>query len=189
MSFESSRILHWLRHDWKTSLAMGCQNPSSPSSGLDLGQGRERSVFTLSCPIFSTSLSLPRVFVASPVIALRVLQDAKSGAKRFILIHIYSSPPASPEVATNPQTSWRRNFPPFLSTFGIEKINGAQGPPLEKEMATHSVLLPGKFHGRRSLVGYSPRGHKESNTTERLHFKVLQLMHGKTGNGAKVFWP
>ena len=32
------------------------------------------------------------------------------------------------------------------------------------------VLLPGKSHGWRSLVGYSPRGHKESDTTERLHF-------------------
>ena len=30
------------------------------------------------------------------------------------------------------------------------------------------VLLPGKFHGRRSLVGHSPWGHKESDTTERL---------------------
>ena len=28
--------------------------------------------------------------------------------------------------------------------------------PLEKEMATQPVLLPGKSHGRRSLVGYSP---------------------------------
>ena len=42
--------------------------------------------------------------------------------------------------------------------------------PLEKEMATHSVLLPGKFHGLRSLVGYSPWGCKESDMTERLHF-------------------
>ena len=32
------------------------------------------------------------------------------------------------------------------------------------------VLLPGESHGRRSLVGYSPRGRKESDTTERLHF-------------------
>ena len=29
---------------------------------------------------------------------------------------------------------------------------------------------PGKSHGRRSLVGYSLWGHKESDTTERLHF-------------------
>ena len=27
---------------------------------------------------------------------------------------------------------------------------------LEKEMATHFSILPGKSHGQRSLVGYSP---------------------------------
>ena len=42
-----------------------------------------------------------------------------------------------------------------------------QEEPLEKEMATH---LPGKFHGWRCLVGYSPWGRKESDTTGRLHF-------------------
>ena len=31
---------------------------------------------------------------------------------------------------------------------------------LEKEMATTPISLPGKSHGQRSLVGYSPRGHK-----------------------------
>ena len=36
-----------------------------------------------------------------------------------------------------------------------------------------SVFLPGKSHGRRSLVGYSPQGHKESDTTQRLHFYIL----------------
>ena len=48
-----------------------------------------------------------------------------------------------------------------------------QEDPLEKEMATHSSTLAGKFHGWRSLVGYSPQGHKESDTTERLHFHFL----------------
>ena len=42
--------------------------------------------------------------------------------------------------------------------------------PLEKEMATHSVLLPGKFHGLRSLLSYSPWGCKELDVTEQLHF-------------------
>ena len=32
------------------------------------------------------------------------------------------------------------------------------------------VFLPGESHGWRSLVGYSPWGLKESDTTERLHF-------------------
>ena len=31
------------------------------------------------------------------------------------------------------------------------------------------VLLPEKFHGLRSLVGYSPQRHKESDVTERIH--------------------
>ena len=41
-----------------------------------------------------------------------------------------------------------------------------QDDPLEKGLATHSVFLPGEFHGQRSLIGYSPWGHKESDTTE-----------------------
>ena len=44
--------------------------------------------------------------------------------------------------------------------------------PLEKEMAIHSSTMPGKSHGQRSLVGFSP---KESDTTERLHFHLLFL--------------
>ena len=46
--------------------------------------------------------------------------------------------------------------------------------PLEKEMATHSRTMPGKSHGQRSLIDYSPRGRKESDTTERLHFHFTQ---------------
>ena len=34
------------------------------------------------------------------------------------------------------------------------------------------VLLLGKSHGQRSLVGYSPQGHKRSDTTEQLYFTV-----------------
>ena len=44
-----------------------------------------------------------------------------------------------------------------------------QEDPLEKEMAIHPVLLPGKSHEQRSLVGYSPWGHKELDMTEQLH--------------------
>ena len=44
------------------------------------------------------------------------------------------------------------------------------------------VLLPGKSHGRRSLVGYSPWGREESDTTERLHFHFSLSCIGE-GNG------
>ena len=37
------------------------------------------------------------------------------------------------------------------------------------------VLLPGKSHGQRSLVSYSPWGRKESDATERLHFYILRV--------------
>ena len=40
--------------------------------------------------------------------------------------------------------------------------------PLEKEMATHSSIIAWRIRGQRSLVSYSPRGHKESDTTEQL---------------------
>ena len=40
------------------------------------------------------------------------------------------------------------------------------------------VLLPGKPHGRRSLVGCSPWGHEESDTTERLHSHFSCLGEG-----------
>ena len=36
------------------------------------------------------------------------------------------------------------------------------------------VLLLGKSHGWRSLVGCSPWGHEESDTTEQLHFHALE---------------
>ena len=37
------------------------------------------------------------------------------------------------------------------------------------------VLLPGEFHGQRSLADYSPWGHKESNTTEWLTLEYVQF--------------
>ena len=44
------------------------------------------------------------------------------------------------------------------------------------------VLLSGKSHGRRSLVGCSPWGRQESDTTERLHFHFSLSCIGE-GNG------
>ena len=49
----------------------------------------------------------------------------------------------------------RRGFEPWVG-----KI------PWRSKWQPTPVFSPGKFHGQRSLVGYSPRGHKESDTTE-----------------------
>ena len=45
--------------------------------------------------------------------------------------------------------------------------------PLEKEMAIHSNTLAWKIPWTEKLIGYSLWGHKESDTTEQLHFKLL----------------
>ena len=51
-----------------------------------------------------------------------------------------------------------------------------------KQWQPTPVLLPGKSHGWRSLVGCSPWGRQESDTTERLHFH-FSLSYIGEGNG------
>ena len=55
---------------------------------------------------------------------------------------------------------------------------------LEKEMAIHFSTIAGKSQGQRSLVGYSAWGHKESDTTERLHFHFHFHTVSKNKTGA-----
>ena len=44
--------------------------------------------------------------------------------------------------------------------------------PLKRKWQPTPVFLPGKSHAQRSLVGYSPWSHKESDMTERLTLRV-----------------
>ena len=54
----------------------------------------------------------------------------------------------------------------------VKAIGEGHGNPL-------TVLLPGKSHGQRSLVGCSPWSREESDTTERLHFHFSLSCIGK----------
>ena len=52
--------------------------------------------------------------------------------------------------------------------------------PWRRERLPSPLFWPGEFHGQRSLMGYSPWGHKESDTTERLslhHMAHHSLCH------------
>ena len=49
----------------------------------------------------------------------------------------------------------RRKFDPWVGDI-----------PWGRKWQPTPVFLPGKSHGKRSLVGYRPWGHKESDTTE-----------------------
>ena len=43
--------------------------------------------------------------------------------------------------------------------------------PLEEDWQPTPVILPGESHGQRSLVSYSPGGHKELDMTEHVSHK------------------
>ena len=47
--------------------------------------------------------------------------------------------------------------------------------PWRRKWKPTPVFLPGESHGQRSLAGYRPRDHKESDTTERLTFHLDYL--------------
>ena len=61
-------------------------------------------------------------------------------------------------------------------------FNLTRSGPWRRQWHPTPVLLPGKSHGRRSLVGCSPWGHEELDTTERLHFHFSLSCIGE-GNG------
>ena len=58
--------------------------------------------------------------------------------------------------------------------------------PWRREWQPTPVFLPGEFHGQRSLVGYSPWDHKESDTAERL---ILSLFRCIDNGEIFLTWP
>ena len=64
-----------------------------------------------------------------------------------------------------------------MQAMGVQSLGWED--PLEKKMATHSSIVAWKIPWTRSLVGYSPWGHKESDTTELLstHEEITDVGH------------
>ena len=62
--------------------------------------------------------------------------------------------------------------PPVMQETQVQSLGWKD--PLEKEMATHSSILAGEFHGQRSLAGSNPRGllsmHVYAQTTQSTVF-------------------
>ena len=68
------------------------------------------------------------------------------------------------------------------SKFYAKTIKNSEAYLIMLQWHLTPVLLPGKSHGRRGLVGCSPWGYKELDTTERLHFDFSLSCIGE-GNG------
>ena len=80
-------------------------------------------------------------------------------------------------------------FHPWASVYKLETFTPPQSTlkvarvvSRRRQWHPTPVLLPGKSHGWRSLVGCSPWGHWGSDTTERLHFHFSSSCIGE-GNG------
>ena len=68
----------------------------------------------------------------------------------------------------------------WVQSLGVEE-------PLEEEMAIQALLfLFGEFHGQRNLAGYSPWGHKESDTTKQLSAHTHTHTHTHTSSKVVV---
>ena len=65
------------------------------------------------------------------------------------------------ETACQYRSCKRHGFDPY-----VRKI------PWRRKWQSTPVFLPGKFHGQRSLVSYTPWGHKESHMTAIFTFRV-----------------
>ena len=76
--------------------------------------------------------------------------------------------------------------PGRLQSVGLQESPGFQPwvrkIPWRRKWQPTPVSLPGQSHGQRSLVGCSPWGHQELDTTERLHFHFSFSCIGE-GNG------
>ena len=83
--------------------------------------------------------------------------------KKSICMHVYNlflqcnSFPSGSDGRESASQYRRHSFDPWVG-----KI------PCRREWQPTLVLLPGEFHGQRSLVGYSPWGYNESETAELL---------------------
>ena len=89
-----------------------------------------------------------------------------------------------PQKPTSSVAIWSSNLSPGHIPKENYSLKKCKHPYVHWRRQWHPtpVLLPGKSHGQRSLVGCSPWGRKELDTTERLHFHFSLSCIGE-GNG------
>ena len=117
-----------------------------------------------SCPgssICSTSTASPLTFWSSGLSLLSILSK-----------HLSHRRDPESSLLKSPYRDFPGGSDGKASAYNLEDPVQSLGrkDPLEKGMAPHSSTLAWKIHGRRSLVGYSPWGGKELDTTEQLNF-------------------
>ena len=120
------------------------------------------STFTFIKRLFSSSLLSAITVVSSAYLKLLIFLPAilipacASSSPAFLMMYCF---PGGSEVKAS-----------ACNAGDLGSIPGSGRFPWRRKWQSTPVFLPGESHGQRSLVGYSPRGRKESDMTERLHF-------------------
>ena len=114
---------------------------------------------------------------------MHVPENTKRGRK-FTELSCNSFPDSwlkhEPSPILSPGRLAKKNSPGMQETAcnaGDMGLNPGSGRfPQRRKWHPTPVLLPGKSHGRRSVVGYSPWGCKESDTTEPFHLLLFPFI-------------
>ena len=67
-------------------------------------------------------------------------------------------------------------------------IPGSGRSPWRRKRQPTPIFLPGKFYGQRSLTGYSPRGHKDSDRTEHACTRDVVPLNKRETEFKGQFW-
>ena len=146
-------------------------------------------IFRLTCPSFSNLwISLTCSLYLGFFCQFSLLCQL---GERYTVLYLTSSvTTANSEISCISNCSLvKEDEPPFnLHPWGSMRRNEWDGNtndngchcwdwkiPWRRRWQSTPVFLPGKSNGWRSLVGYSPCGHKESDTTEWLHFHFIYI--------------
>ena len=124
------------------------------------------------CVCIPSLLSLPPTHHPTPLGRHRVPGCAR------ILVEVMSSErrttvnckPLLLEWGTSLVAQTVKHLPAMQETW-VQSLD--QEDPWRRKWQPSPVLMPGKSHGWRSLVGYSPWGRKGLDTSKRLHFFTL----------------
>ena len=162
---------------------MDCSPPGSSVHGIFQARTRVGCLFLLQ-GIFPIQGSNPGVLNWQVDSLLLSYQEALQSHLRFpkytcvfLHLHVFFHAVFSAWI---PPLSSAITYISFRSQ--SNELSALHKPDWRRQWHPTPVLLPGKSHGWRSLVGCSPWGRYELNSTARLHFHFLLLCIGG-GNG------
>ena len=109
---------------------------------------------------------------SSDIYLLRHLSQIKSS--KTIVYNLFTFSSLVAQMVRICLQCWRPRFDPYIGNI-----------PWRREWQPDPVFMPGKSHGQRSPAGYSPRGHKELDTTEQLSTQIIQIRSRRKWRGTR----